>query len=121
MEYRSQVELESESVPGVRFTITRMSFARRMELIRRIRELAARAEFLEAGGSAGEKLEAALLAREVDRVYLSWGLVTVEGLTVDGEAATPERLIEAGPEGLANEIAAAIKRECGLTEEERKN
>jgi hypothetical protein len=121
MEYRSEVEIESESVPGVRFRIARMSFARRMELIRRIRELAARAEFLEAGGGAEEKLDAALLAREVDRAYLSWGLMGVTGLDVDGEPATPETLIERGPEVLANEIAAAVKRECGLTAEERKN
>jgi len=121
MEYRSEVEIESASTPGVRFRIARMSLARRMELIRRIRELAAKAEFLEAGSSAGEKLDAALLAREVDRVYLEWGLIAIAGLTVDGEPATREALIERGPEELANEIAAAVKRECGLSEEERKN
>jgi hypothetical protein len=121
MEYQSEVEIESASMPGVKYRIARMSFARRMELIRRIRDLAAKAEFLEAGGGAEGKLDAALLAREVDRAYLGWGLIAVTGLDVDGEPATPETLIERGPEELASEIAAAVKRECGLTAEERKN
>jgi len=121
MEYQSTVTLESESHPGVRFTVYRMSFGRRLDLLRRVRELAGRAEFLEAGEDPREKIEATLLVGEIDRLYLLWGLAGIEGLEVDGQAATPERLVEAGPEGLCREILAAVKREAGLSEEEQKN
>lgn len=107
--------------PGVCFTIVRMSFGRRVELVRQIRELAGKVEFLEAGKDAGEKIEAALLASEIDRLYLLWGLVKIEGLELDGQAATPETLVRAGPECLCREILAAVKGELGLSEDERKN
>ena len=44
-----------------------------------------------------EKLEATVLAAEIDRAYLEWGLIGVEGLEIDGAAATPKTLIDAGP------------------------
>ena len=45
----------------------------------------------------------------------------LEGLRIDGEAATVESLIESGPENLAREIAEAIAEESSLNEDERKN
>lgn len=142
--YESALRLVSASMPGVRFTIRKISFGRRTELLRRVRELTRKIEFLEAGqgldsrpegratevrdgsqavfGEAlGERAEAALLGREADRVYLEWGLVSVEGLEIDGEAATLEGLIASGPEPLCDEILRAIQAECGLSAEERKN
>jgi hypothetical protein len=121
MDYESQVRVESKTAPGVSFTIARMSFGRRLELTRRVRDIATRVEFLEAGKDPREKLEAALLAGEIDRVYLDWGLVKVDGLVLDGEPATPSRMIELGSEELTQEILAAIKAQCGLNAEERKN
>lgn len=121
MEYESEKTVESKAAPEVRFTIARMSFGRRLELTRRIWELAGKVEFLEAGNGPKEKLEAAVLAGEIDRLYLGWGLVKVEGLRLDGQEASPERLVASGPEDLCREILEAIKAECGLTEEERKN
>jgi hypothetical protein len=121
MNYESERVIASASVEGATFRIARMSFGRRIELTRRIWELTKKVEFLDAGEDPREKLEAAVLRGEIDRVYLSWGLVGVEGLTIDGEAASAERLIEAGPEELSQEIVAAIKAECGLNEDERKN
>ena len=121
MDYESVIRVESKSRPGVTFAVRRISFERRLELIRRIREVAQRIEFLEAGKDPHEGIEASLLAAEVDRIYLLWGLTKVEGLAVDGREATPELLAEAGPEDLCREAVAAIKAECGLTDEERKN
>ncbi len=121
MEYQSMVRRESQCMPGVFFTLVRMSFGRRIELVRRIRELAGRVEFLEAGKEPVEKLEAALLAGEIDRLYLEWGLARIEGLELDGQAATPEGVVRAGPEPLCREILGAVKRELGLSEDERKN
>jgi len=119
--YASSVWFDSETHAGVRFGIVRVSFGRRIELARRIREIGRKVEYLEAGNDAKEKLEATVLAAEVDRAYLEWGLTGVEGIEIDGAAATPERLIEAGPVDLAAEVLRRIKRECGLTEDERKN
>ncbi len=121
MDYLSEKTVESAAFPSVRFTISRMSFGRRVELTRRIWELAGKVEFLQAGEDPREKLEAALLTAEVERAYLQWGLVRVEGLTIDGQAATPELVVERGPQELCREIVTAVKAECGLSEDERKN
>lgn len=119
--YESHRTIASSCLPGVRFTITRMSFGRRIELGRRVRDLGQKIEFLDAGEDLRERIEANVLAGEIDRLYLEWGLRDVSGLWLDGEQATPELLIDRGPEDLTREILRAIKGECGLTEEERKN
>ena len=119
--YQSDSVVKSKVVPGVRFTISKMSFGRRTELMREIRELARRAEFLAASGDAGEKMDAALLQREVERAYVRWGLRAVSGLTVNGRIADPELLAAEGPEELFREALEAVRRETGLSEEERKN
>jgi hypothetical protein len=111
----------SRAYPGVEFVIARMSFGRRLELMKRVRDLAVRAEFFEAGCDEKNKMEASLLGAEIDRVYLEWGLVEVRGLQLDGVPATPMLLIERGPEELFREALEAVRRECGLSEQERKN
>jgi len=121
MTYDSVKDVESKLAPGVSFRVARMSFARRMELMRQVRELARRMEFLEAGKEPGEKMDAALIQAEIDRVYLMWGLREVVGLEVDGHAATPAVLMESGPEDLLREALAAVKCETGLSVAERKN
>src|SRR6202050_54848 len=121
MVYVSSRVGESQKAPGVRFTVRKMSFARRMELMERVRELARRVEFLAAGESAAERMDAALARAEIDRLYLSWGLQAIAGLRVDGMDATPELLAEAGPEELFREAVALVRHETGLNEAERKN
>jgi hypothetical protein len=121
MEYESTKTCQSETMPGVSFTIYRMSFGRRIELTKRIRELGQKLEFLEAGSDVRDKIEAALLGQQIDRLYLEWGLREISGLVIDGRPAGPTELIESGPEELCREIVSAIKAECGLTEGERKN
>jgi hypothetical protein len=118
---RSVEECSAGGYPGVRYEIRRVSFGGRIELARKIREIGRKAEYLEAGSDARDKLEATVLGAEIDRAYLEWGLVGVEGLEIDGAAATPASLIDTGPIELAAEILARIKAECGLTEDERKN
>jgi hypothetical protein len=98
-----------------------MSFGRRIELLKAVREVAGRLEFLKAGGGDSEGCEALLLEREVERIYLDWGLVSVEGLMIDGRPATKQSVIEAGPEPLVKEIIGAIERQIVLSEDERKN
>jgi hypothetical protein len=98
-----------------------MSFARRVDLMRRVRELARRAEFLEAGQKPAEKMDAALLQAEIDRLYVAWGLRSVSGLELDGKAATADSLVESGPEDLFREALAAVRAATGLNAAERKN
>lgn len=131
MTYESTTQVDSRACEGVRFTVHRMSFGRRLELTRKVRDLLGRLEFLRAGegrvggqvgeGRAAEDVDAALLAGEIDREYARWGLASVEGLEIDGRPATPEDLIERGPEKLVAEVLSAIRHEAGLDEEERKN
>ena len=119
--YESVITTSSKVMPGVVFRINRISFGRRMELCRSIREITRRVEFLEAGSELNEKIEASLLAHEIDAMYLRWGLVGIEGLMIDGAVAASDQLIEKGPEELSREIVDAIKDQCGLGDEERKN
>jgi hypothetical protein len=119
--YDSITEIDSKTSPGVKFAIHRISFGRRMELSRRVREISRKAEFLAASNELREKIEANILAQEIDAMYLEWGLVSVDGLIVDGEPATAAQLLEKGPEDLAREVVSAIRQECGLSEAERKN
>jgi hypothetical protein len=119
--YRSNAVVESKVVPGVKFIIAKMSFGRRVELMRRVRELARRCEFLSAGESAGDKMDAALLQSEIERTYVSWGVKAISGLTVNGCAADVELMATEGPEALFREALAAVRHETGLNEEERKN
>jgi hypothetical protein len=119
--WESRIWFDAEAMEGVRYEIVRVSFGRRIELARRIREIGRKMEYLEAGSDARETLEATVLAAEIDRAYLEWGLVSVEGLEIDGAVATPETLVDRGPVELAVEILGRIKSECGMTEDERKN
>src|SRR6266436_9349278 len=120
MTYESVLERASQTAAGVVFVLAKMSFGRRVELTRRLREIAQKVEFLEAG-DAKEKIDAALLTSEIDRLYALWGLREVRGLDLDGSPATPESLAAMGPEELFREAIAAVKAECGLTDAERKN
>lgn len=121
MNYESSIVLESSTRAGVRLRISRMSFGRRVELMRRVRELSRKVEFLEAGEDPGSRMDAGLLRAEIDRMFVLWGLDSVSGLEVDGKEATPEVLVERGPEELFREALAAVRAQTGLSEEERKN
>lgn len=119
--WESAVTVESKEFPGVRLRIAKPSLMRRAELTRRVRELVERAQCLAAGEAPAEKLSAAALNLEADRLYVDWGVLEVEGLAIDGERATVRALIERGPEALCREAAEAVRRESGLSEDERKN
>src|SRR4051794_14523778 len=121
MQYESTTTISSDVIDGVRFTIARMTFGRRIELMRLVRQLAAKVEFARAGEKAEDAIAASLIGAEVDELYLRWGFKAVQGLEIDGREADVESLIASGPEPLCREIITAIKRECSLTEEERKN
>ena len=121
MDYKSTFETESAAFPGVRFIVRRMSFGRRLDLMKRVKELAGRMDYFRAGATAAERIEAAVLSAEIERLYLMWGLEAVDGLRIDGEPVDLATFFESAPEALCAEAVQAIKRECGLTDDEQKN
>lgn len=121
MTYESTRTIDSKTIPGVRFTIHRMSFGRRLELAQRVREAGRSLEFKQAGSSVADSVEAAITSAELERICLDWGLRAVEGLMIDGEPADPKMLVDRGPEELTREIISEIRMESGLSPDERKN
>ncbi len=119
-DYSSLVWHDSRTVPGVRFAIRRISLGQRIELTKSVRELALRYEFLKSGEPA-DQLEASLSDLLVRKLYIEWGVAALEGLQINSQTATPEMLIESGPELLSHEIVEKIRAELELSEEERKN
>lgn len=118
--YTSLIWHASTTFEGVRYAVRRISLAQRIELMRQVRELTLRNEFLR-GGATTDQLEAGLGELLARRVYVEWGLAAIEGLAIDGNAASPESLIEKGPEKLTEEIANSILSELTISEQERKN
>jgi hypothetical protein len=110
----------SKSVPGVKFAIRKVSLRQRIELNHRVRELALKYEFLNAGDTSNQ-LEAALSDLLAAQLYIEWGLAAIEGLSINDEKATAESLILDGPANLADEIVQTIQAEIALTADERKN
>lgn len=121
LDYHSTARFPSGVIPGVGYSIQRMSLGRRIELAESIRDLATALDFHKAGESPRDQVEAASLSAQIDRVYLNWGLAGISGLLIDGELPTVEALYSRGPEDLLREIVDRIKLECGLSDDERKN
>ena len=120
-DYQSTIKIHSKLHPGVSYQVVRMSFDRRMLLMRQVREIARELEFYRAGQTDAEQMEAHILNAQIERAYISWGVSAIEGLRIDGVEATPESLLERGPEDLVHEAIQAVRAECSLTDEERKN
>lgn len=119
--YASSEWLDSRVAPGVRYEVVRVSLLRRLEIARRVRGLLSELEYRSAGSEAEDRLSAAMLQASIDRLYIEWGLLRVEGLAIDGAGADAGSLVERGPEALCHEIAEALRRQCRLSEDERKN
>jgi len=118
-QYESTVRTESALYPGVCFLVERMSFGRRIELMKAIREASIQFEF-HAADKDVDKMKIGLLAAEVDRIYVRWGLRGLHGIAIDGEPATPDALAASGPEDLFLEALSVVKQHCGLSETEKK-
>jgi hypothetical protein len=89
--------------------------------MRQVRDLGAKLEFCRAGLSEADKMDSVILTAEIERIYVLWGLLEIDGLTIDGERATPGTFSSRGPEHLFNEVLLAVQSQCNLTEKERKN
>lgn len=65
--YSSTLQHESLSIPGVTFTLERLSFGKRLELLRRVHALAGKLEFCAASETVASQFEAAILERASSR------------------------------------------------------
>lgn len=119
-EYQSTTWHSSQVLPGVRFSIRRVSLQQRIELNRKLRELTMQYEFLKTG-DVSSQLEAAMSDLLLAKLYIEWGLADLDGLCIDGNKATAASLIALGPEKLTDEIVQEIQAASILTEDERKN
>lgn len=144
-DFKSTETIESAVIPGVRFNIRKPTQGRRIELHLSIAEAASKyaAKIGELGKLRIDKKqddgtvkvewsnqdEANRIAAAADIIditeltprYIRWGLLSIEGLTIDGEPATVETLISDGPEEIIPEIRDAIKSRLGLTVVQQKN
>lgn len=122
MNYNSCEVFESTATPGVRLHLRRMSFGRRLELTRALRDTVERMDqALAAPAGEVRDADAAALAAEADAACLRWAVEKIEGLEIDGQPATIDSLLSAGPEELVQEILARMRAGIGLSETERKN
>lgn len=121
MNYQSTKTFTSQRYSGVEFTIRRVSFGRRLELASRVRNASQALEFQKSGSGASDAIDASLTVGAIERLCLEWAVESVRGLVIDGEPADLLSLLEQGPEDLTREILDAIRSECGLSGEERKN
>ncbi|MBI3209241.1 MAG: hypothetical protein HYZ37_10130 [Candidatus Solibacter usitatus] len=121
MNHESTITTDSKVLAGVRYTIRRMSFAGRMELLTTIGDAMKRQEFLAASPHVADSAEAALLRMSMENELLRWGFVGVDGLRINGNEATLEAILNDGPEELAREILGAIEKQTRLTADEEKN
>lgn len=149
--YSSTLSVDSQTFPGVRFTLHKMSEARRAaftlqtaELQSRLRSLNRQAmkiiqqvkDAAEPGPELDGQIEdlhaqtTALVSGELNPAYVRWGLKSITGLAVlnddDAEAApveikTAEALIADGPPELFAEICGAIISASSMTEADLKN
>ena len=111
---------DSAAIDGVKFSIRQISLGSRLELMKSMRELLEKNEFLRAGDVLGQT-DAAISDLMAKALYLRWGLRDVKGLNIGNRAADAESLIENGPEALCNEIVSTIREHLELSESERKN
>jgi len=132
--FSSKETYESVTCPGVKFTVRVLNDIQRARRDAKLLSVRARINELQDkwtatkdnGGSALDLLkindEAALLTQsELTPAYIRAGLISVEGLEIDGAPATVEALIESGPKALVAEVYDACLKASGLGAEETKN
>jgi hypothetical protein len=87
-----------------------------------IKSLASEAAFHRAAPrGVGSEISAAELQARIDVIVIRTALLEIKGLSIDGQPASVEKLLDSGPASLAREIAEAIAEESFLNEDERKN
>jgi hypothetical protein len=138
--YTTTLRKESKTYPGVFYTLSKMSEARRAKLrldiapatskvrsllrdMRRLEEVPVderTADQLEDLMRMADELDT-IAGGDIDPAWLRWGLRKLEGLTIDDVEADVEMLISDGPPALFSEIVDVIKKTAQLNGEDEKN
>lgn len=143
MNQLSKITKQSVTVPGVSFTIKSISEARFLALRRLKAEAVARllsitkdleplAEKEKEDKAAGKEpvqsaevqaivSRAQEVAAEINIITLKWGVLSLDGYTVDDKPGTIDDLIENGPLRLSFEIFETIEKMIKLDGDEEKN
>jgi hypothetical protein len=136
MNYCSRTTVESKLYPGVTFVVNRMNERRRVrrelgfaDLRLRVNEQqTAIQEALKEKDSLPpgrlEQMNASfgeLLHGEWYPAWIRWGILSIDGLEIDGVKATVQTLCEDGPTDLVEEVFAAVMEAAGLSTVEEKN
>jgi len=98
-----------------------MTLGGRIELLERIYPLLKEAESMAAGASQSDQVRNQLCTLKIQEALLSWGVLELRGLYVDGLQISAAEASNGAPEELVQEILGVIQRQIALTEAERKN
>lgn len=121
MEHSTYFDYASVNCPGVSCRIRKITFQRRLMLLREIRELARQYEFTAAGETVQQKYESAVIQQEINKHYWQNFVIAVDGLTIDGAPATTESVWSDGPDGLVQEVLQVVTSHVFLSADEAKN
>jgi hypothetical protein len=121
VEHSTFFDYSSESCPGVTCRIRKITFQRRLSLLKGLRELAGRYEFTAAGDTTPDKYDAAVLQQEINKYYWHYFVQDVDGLNVDGVPAGPESVWTDGPDNLVREVLQVVVSRVFLSSDEAKN
>jgi len=134
MELKPRVTHESTAVPGVRYTVRTLNQIQRAK--RDLEVFPHRAKIAELMAEMGRipendenftkrarlDMEIGLLINQhMKPAYLRAGLVSIEGVTIDGREASVADVIDYGDDALVDEIYAACAVASGITVEQQKN
>lgn len=139
MTFESKINHESESFPGVKFTVRRLNSIQRAKRDAKMLEQRVRISELDAKQRALPKVEPdqpdsaaverARLTAELETLesehfkpaYIRAGMISIEGFEVEGKAGGVEDVLEHAPDELIAEIYLACIRASGLTEIQQGN
>jgi hypothetical protein len=121
VEYITNFDHHSQNFPGVTCRIEKITFEKRLALLKEIRELARQYEFSAAGVSVGDRYEAAVIQHEINQRYWHYFVSAVSGLSIDGDEATAASVWSCGPDGLVQEVLEVIASQVFLSADEAKN
>jgi len=120
-ELEGAASFDSAEYHGVTFTIRRMTLRQRIYLLTDLHALYREHDFSKAGTSQADRINAHLSSLRIDEIFLRWGVLAIEGLSVDGKRLCVEDLAEYAPEGLVREILFRIRESIALDPGDEKN
>src|SRR5262245_43681276 len=108
MQQQAVVTYRSSVIEGVEVTMKRLTFQSRLELLKDLRPLLQKLEFLSADPKTSGGIERAILEKEVETELLKWGVVRIYNTNDGSEVMNTEKLLDTAPVELADELVGFI-------------